>query len=73
MWCLGVASVLVGIFQQQNLHFLLLLQQLDKRRQSLPGSKVKPPWSHSLSFCPSCHAPGHLTCMHKSMSFPQLQ
>ncbi|NXF76144.1 KPB1 kinase, partial [Sclerurus mexicanus] len=25
-------------------------QQLDKRRQSLPGSKVKPPWSCSLSF-----------------------
>lgn len=41
----GVAVDLVGIFQQQNLHFLLLLQQLDKRRQSLPGSKVKSPWS----------------------------
>lgn len=68
----GVASVLVGIFQQQNLHFLLLLQQLDKRRQSLPGSKVKPSWSCSLSFCPSCHAPGQLPCMLKSMSFPQL-
>lgn len=39
----GVAGVLVGLFQQQKRHFLLLLQQLDKRRQSLPGSKVKPP------------------------------
>ena len=67
-----VAGVLVGLFQQQKLHFLLLLQQLDKRRQSLTGSKVKPPWSScSLSFYPSRHTPGQLPSMHELMSFPK--
>lgn len=67
---LGMAGVLVGLLQQQKLHFLLLLQQLDKRRQSLTGSKVKPRWSScSLSFYPSHHAPGQLPSMHEFMSF----
>jgi len=66
----GMAGVLVGLFQQQKLHFLLLLQQLDKRRQSLTGSKVKPPWSScSLGFYPSCHTPGQLLSVHELMSF----
>lgn len=68
----SVVGVLVGLFQQQKLHFLLLLQQLDKRRQSLTGSKVKPPWSFcSLSFYPSRHTPGQLLSMHELMSFPK--
>lgn len=47
-------------------------QQLDKRRQSLTGSKVKPPWSsYSLSFYPSCCILGQLPSMHELMSFPK--
>lgn len=66
------AGVLVGLLQQQKLHFLLLFQQLDKRRQSLTGSKVKPPWSsYSLSFYPSCCILGQLPSMHELMSFPK--
>lgn len=56
----------------RNFHFLLLLQQLDKRRQSLTGSKVKQLWSScSLSFYPSRHTPGQLPSMHEFMSFPK--
>lgn len=68
----GGDGVLVGPVQRQKLHYLLLLQQLDKRRQSLTGSKVKPPWSsYSLSFYLSCCVPGQLLSVHELMSFPK--